>query len=902
MSTHDPGSDPASRGNEELRIQLLGGFRVVLGERVIEESEWRLRKAAGLLKLLALSERLQLHREQALELLWPDSEPRAAVNNLHGTLHALRRILRSDCQFVWLRLHGDVLSLGPVDRVWVDVRAFEAACIRTRGARDPAPYHAALQLYTGELLPADRYEDWAASRREQVHDKYLTLLVDLARLHEARQELRAAIEALRRVVASERSHEEAHTGLMRLYALSGQRHQALRQYGQMKDAMRRELDAEPEAESERLYRDIRSGLYPPRDSRSSIDPEDPTGPGLQHNLPVPLTSFIGREREIADVGHLLATTRLLTLIGTGGCGKTRLALEVARGSIPEYADGVWLVELAGLSDPHMVPGAVAGVLGITEDSGRGLMDALAHALRARKTLLVLDNCEHLLDACAHLAQTLLGSCPGVQILATSREALGASGELHWRVPSLAVPPAGTLPLADRLGEYGSVRLFVERAQHREPALDLSEDRDMQAVAEICRQLDGIPLAIELATARIPVLSVRQIAERLDDSLGLLTGGGRVAMPRHRTLRGALDWSYALLNEPERQLFAGLSVFAGGWTLEAAEPVGCAAAAGGPRSEDALELLSRLVDRSLVQVEVGQGPWIRYRLLESVRQYARERLEEGGGMEAARRAHARFFVVLAEEAEPELTGPQQAEWLARLEVEHDNARAALAQSLAVGEVEVGARLVAALWRFWWVHGHLSEGREWLGRVLASPCEIPDRVRARALRGASVLAWAQTDYEKAVPLMEQSIALFREVEDADGTANALSNLGTILSSRGDYEGARRRQEEGLDLNRALGNKRGLSLSLANLGDTASYLGDHQAARQYWEETLPLDRELGDLHGVAITVNNLGLLARDVGDLDQARARIDEAVGLFRPLSARSALAQALEGLADVHAHRC
>ena len=900
MLTHDPGPEPGSGGTEGLRIRLLGGFEVSVGGRVVEDSAWRLRKAAALLKLLALSERYQLHRDQALELLWPEAEPKAAANNLRGILHALRRILTSTGQPVWLRLQEDLITLGPADQVWVDVRAFEAACAGARGASEPAPYYAALQLYTGELLPADRYEDWAASRREQVRDLYLSLLLDLARLHEARQELQPAIEALRRVVEGERAHEEAHTALMRLYALTGQRHQALRQYGQLRDALGRELDAEPAAASERLYRDIRSGQFPPRGSQSHGTPAEHTGTSPRHNLPAPLTSFIGREREVTEVGRLLATTRLLALTGTGGCGKTRLALEVARGSIPGYADGVWLVELAGLSDPRLVPRAVSGVLGVAEDAERPLVDTLSDALRSKRMLLVLDNCEHLLDACAHLAQTLLRSCPGVRVLATSREALGVGGELRWRVPSLSVPPADTTPLADKFGQYGSVQLFVERARHREPTLDLSDTEDMRAVAEICRRLDGIPLAIELATARIPVLSVRQIAGRLHDALGLLSSGGRMAVPRQQTLRGVLDWSYALLSEPERQLFARLSVFAGGWTLEAAESVGRSSTAGGQDTEDVLELLSRLVDRSLVQVDAGHGGVIRYRLLESIRQYASEQLAERGESEALRHKHGQFFVALAEEAEPELIGPRQGEWLARLEAEHDNIRAALAWALRGGEVEAAARIAAALWRSWWVHGHLSEGREWLRRVLAAG-EISPRVRARALRGAGVLAWAQTDFEEAVPLMEQSIAVFREEDDADGIANALSNLGTFLSSRGDYEGARRRQEEGLTVSRVLGNKRGLSLSLSNLGDTAYYLGDHDGARQYWEETLPLDREIGDLHGVAITVNNLGLLARDVGDLDLAKIRIDEAVDLFRQLNARSALAQALEGLADLHARK-
>ncbi|HSH79730.1 MAG TPA: BTAD domain-containing putative transcriptional regulator, partial [Herpetosiphonaceae bacterium] len=543
-----------------LHIQLLGGFRVLLGERAIAESDWRLRKAAGLFKLLALAPNHQIHRERVLERLWPDLEPRTATNNFHRTLHALRRILEPDRPSTWLRLQDDLLTLGQPGQVWVDVQAFEAACATARGACAPAPYYAALELYAGELLPADRYEDWAASRREHLHDLYLGLLLDLARLHEARQELPAAIDALRRVVEGEPAHEEAHTGLMRLYARSGQRHQALRQYGQLRDALLRELDAEPEEESKRLYQEIRSGLFPPRVSQSPVAPVAGDVPAPRHNLLAPLTSFVGREHELAEVGRLIATTRLLTLIGTGGCGKTRLALEVARGAVAAYEDGVWLVELAGLSDPGLVPRAVAGVLGVREDADRSLLDSLADAVRSRQLLLVLDNCEHLLDACAQLVETLLSSSPELRVLATSREALGTRGELQWRVPSLSVPPETSLPHLERLNRYASVALFLARARFRQPALDLTQE-NAPAVLQICRQLEGIPLAIELAAARASALPLEEIAARLDNSLGLLTGGGRLAAARHKTLRGVFDWSYELLSEAERQLFARVSVFA-----------------------------------------------------------------------------------------------------------------------------------------------------------------------------------------------------------------------------------------------------------------------------------------------------------------------------------------------------
>ncbi len=896
MTRREPGSALLSGDAEGVRIQLLGGFRVTVGERIIEESEWRLRKAASLLKLLALSPKHQLHRERVLELLWPDLEPAAAANNLHRTLHALRRILAPDRQSTWLRLQDDILTLGSSGQLSVDVQAFEAAYSAARRTRDPAPYYTALELYTGELLPADRYEDWAASRREHLHDMYLGLLLELARLHEARQELPAAIEALRRVVESEPSHEEAHTSLMRLYALSGQRHQALRQYAQLRDALRRELDAEPEADSEQLYQEIRSGVFPPRASQYPAAPVVQTGPAPRHNLPAPLTSFVGREQEVAEVGRLLATTRLLTLIGTGGCGKTRLALEVARGSVAAYADGVWLVELAGLSDPGLVPRTVAGALGVREDPDRPLIDVLTDALRSRRMLLVLDNCEHLLDACAHLAETLLSSCPDLRVLATSRESLGAGGELHRRVPSLSVPSETSPPPVERLTEYGSVRLFVERARFRQPALELTRG-NAPAVLDICRRLEGIPLAIELAAARASALPPEQIAARLGNSLGLLTGGGRLTAPRHKTLRGVFDWSYELLGEAERGLFARLSVFAGGWDLSAAEAVG---AVGERERAEILDLLSHLVDKSLVLAEPGGSGTVRYRLLEPVRQYAREKLEERGEADDTSLRHATFFLALAEQAEPELTGHQQTEWLQRLETEHDNLRAALSWTLEHNEPELAARLAGALWRFWYTRGHVTEGRRWLERALSDPEAVWVSARAKALRGAGVLAYAQADGEQAVSSLEESVTVYREIEDKQGLAGALGNLGVVVTVRGDYERARALHEESLVLSRGIGSRGGIALSVSNLGEVAYYQGDYEAAKAYWEEALHLGREARNL-SFGVTLNNLGGVVTILGDYERAAAVYEEAVALFRELGAKYGLAPSLQNLARLRLWR-
>ena len=454
-----------------------------------------------------------------------------------------------------------------------------------------------------------------------------------------------------------------------------------------------------------------------------------------------------------EVEFELATTRLLTLTGAGGSGKTRLALEVARALSEAYPDGVWLVELAPLSEEALVPKAVADALAVPERPQEPLADTLAVVLRDRQLLLVLDNCEHLIEAAAGLVDALLDSCPRVRILATSREGLGLEGELRWAIAPLSMPEPGRTPSSEELEGYESVRLFVERARGRDPAFS-SKPHNAVAMAEVCKRLEGIPLAIELAAARTGTLSVEQIAQRLTGSLKLLTGGTRTAVNRHRTLKEALDWSYDLLSEAEKKLFGRLSTFAGGWTLKAAETVG---AGGGVGEEDVLDLLSGLVEKSLVVTRESDEGVVRYRLLEPISQYALEKLEERGEVEAARHAHAAYFLALSERAEPELMGMEPGTWLAALGGEVGNLRAALCWALDADRgpgderVETGLRLANALARYWDTQGP-DEGRRWLERGLARGAEVPPPVRAKALGEAGFVAVYEGD-----PRLELRVAL-------------------------------------------------------------------------------------------------------------------------------------------------
>ncbi len=656
------------------------------------------------------------------------------------------------------------------------------------------------------------------------------------------------------------------------------------------------------------------------------------------NLPIQLSSFVGRERELAQARGLLASSRLVTLTGAGGCGKTRLAIRLAAELVAEFPNGVWLVELGALSDSNLVAQSVASGLGLGEEPGHSLLDTLTDYLRGKHLLLLLDNCEHLIAACAQLAEVLLQACPNLRILATSREALGIAGENPLAVPPLAVPNPGALApdeadLPSRLLTYEGVRLFVDRAVAIHPEFTLT-NANAQAVAQICHRLDGIPLAIELAAARVKALSVEQIAARLDDRFRLLTGGSRTALPRHQTLQALIDWSYDLLSKPERVLLRRLSVFAGGWTLEAGEGV---CPSDGIEATDVLDLLTRLVERSLVLVERRNGE-ARYRMLDTIRQYARAKILEAGEAEQIRTRHLDFFLRLAEEAEPELRGLEQPTWLRRLETEYDNLRVALDWSQGSAESESGLRLAGALFRFWLLRGHVDEGRHWLeGTLSRADPTLRTTARAKALRGAGFLAighgnlpagrsrseqslaisrelgepegiadslhglgraaYFQGDYPAARSLFEESLAVSRSVNYAWGCANALYRVGMVSMIQGDYPQARPHFEESATIFRELGDKWSLSYSLSALGEEAFRRGHYDLARTVLEESLEFFRELGSKSGIAMSLSELGWLALSQGDFLTARARLEESLALRQEMGYRVGVAIALNLLGDV-----
>ncbi len=632
------------------------------------------------------------------------------------------------------------------------------------------------------------------------------------------------------------------------------------------------------AHAEHLYQVLHPGLptdFPPIRSVAT----------RSIGLPRRLTSFIGRETEIEEVRRLLATTRLLTVVGIGGAGKTRLALQVADRMVEEQAHGVYLVELAQVTDPGLVVQTIAASLGVREDPGRPLIESLKSHLQTRQMLLVLDNCEHLVDAVAGLATELLGAAPGLRLLCTSREALAVAGEAAWRIPSLSVPDPRGLTDRNTLESVEAVRLFVERASEVVPGFVLT-DQNAAAITQICRRLDGIPLAIELAASRVRVLTPDQIAARLDDRFRLLAGGSRTAMPRQQTLKAAMDWSYDLLTPQEAAVLRRLAVFSRGCTLDAAEAV---CAADGVGSSEVLDLLTRLVDKSLVVVE-EEDCENRYRLLETVKQYGRDKLVEFGEATAVRHRHLEWFLTLAERAGPKLRTAEQLEWLNQLDAEYDNIRGALEWALESAHEEVPARMAESLWWFWTLRGHITEGREWLNKTLARAKE-PSRVRALTLATAGLLAFFAADYPGATALGQESLAIGRDLGDGDATGYALAVLAMVAGARGEYERATSLAEESLGLTTASGHPWEKGAVASILGSFAFQVGDFARAERLLREGLSVFKNLGDRWGIANALQWLGLLSRSRGDYARAAEMLEESLALSRQLGHNWGIASTL-----------
>jgi predicted ATPase len=614
----------------------------------------------------------------------------------------------------------------------------------------------------------------------------------------------------------------------------------------------------------------------------------------RHNLPLQLTRFIGREKVIDEVKALTSAQRLVTLIGTGGAGKTRLSLQVAFDLLDTFTDGAWFVELAPINDAALITQTVATAIGLHEEPGQSIGATLTDRLRTRKALLILDNCEHLVQAAAKFADGLLHACSDLHLIASSREGLGVTGEVLYRVPPLAVPDPKNLPQLNEMAQYEAVRLFVDRAASVKPGFALT-DQNAEPVAQICARLDGIPLAIELAAARAKTLMPDQIAARLDDRFRLLTGGSRTALPRQQTLRAAIDWSFDLLSAEERTLMQRLSVFAGGWTLESAEAV---CAGDGIDDYAVLDLIDSLLNKSMIAADLEHGREARYRMLDTIREYARDRLNETNAAERVRQQHFDFFLKLAEAAEPKLMrGRDQASWLDRLEIDHANFRAALEWSISANHIEQAMQLAAALGSFWNERGYFQEGRQWLEAGINQRERSPKDVQAQTLRAAARLAGRRGDFDRAEVYAQESVALWRELGDRAQLARALNTLAAVRSERGDVAGSVAFNEEVLQISRELNDEWGVAQALSDVGWSAVFMGEYARGTPLLEESLALQRKHQDTFGIAWSALALGVARFLQCEIDQSAALMAESVRLFGALQNQWYVAGCLEVFAGI-----
>ena len=886
----------------------------------------------ALLAALVLHAGSWLSVERLVDLLWGERPPATAATIVHGSVAGLRRVLEparergNPARLLVTRPTGYALEVHPEQ---VDALHFERLLAEGRRHLDSDPDRAsdvlteALALWRGPALSGVE-EDFARAAAVRLEELRLDAL-------EARIEADLALGRHREVVAELEGLVARHPLRERLWAhrmvalyRCGRQAEALAAYQTLRRTLAEELGVEPGRELHRMELAVlqhHPSLEVPR-------------PRPRPGLPAPLSSFVGRGTERQEVAVLLGAGRLVTLTGPGGSGKTRLAVEVAREVTDRFPAGAWLVDLAPLSTSALVVEAVAEALGVRVEPGRALLDTLAASLAVREGLLVLDNCERVVDACAVLAQELLTASERTRVLATSREPLGVPGEAVYPVPPLAVPDEED-PW-NRVAASEAVRLFAARAAAARPGFAVTES-NAHLIGEVCRRLDGIPLALELAAARVATMPLRRIADRLDDRFRLLDSATRATPSRHRSLAAAVAWTYDLLAEEERLLFERLSVFAGGFTLDAVEAI---AAGDDVASDDAAEVLSRLVARSLVQLEPGAGGEARYRLLETSRQYGRERLEEQAMAGHLQQRHARHYLSVAEEAEPRLYQAGSRPWLERLQADHDNFRAALEWSFSLGgDPEVGARLVGLLWDAWDLRGARGEGLHWVEAGLRVIGVDRPRERAKLLSAGALFHLGRGEFDAVEMMAAEELALARAARDRCWEGDALALLATVAWARGEFSRAQRQYGDAIaasldagDLWRAsmaetqlarlhrdrgdlaqaeavagqalahadhLGEDVALGLALDLLASLAHRRGDAATARGLVEEALGHYRAVGYREGEASALHLAGRLALQTGDREAARFAFDQALELCRRVGHRGGMAAGLEGRARVAA---
>ena len=884
---HTPATSRNDSGQQPpLRIQTFGGLAVWCGSEHVPDKRWNRKKATALLGILLSQPDLRMHREELFELLWPDTAIDSAEARLWSTLHQLRQILdRPDAQGSHLCWRGDQLLLrldaeSDATRArldGLDTFEFERLAATALAGRDVQACRQALECYgdTGGYLPRFIYEDWAVKRREHLQNRLIAVLFHGAALLQEQGATDEAERCIERILAINPANEMAACTLMTLLRMQGRSVDGLRIYRKLELELE-DLGVQPDPETRSLRDQLEAALQ----TRPAVEVL-PARPDIAilTNLPRPISSFVGRRQEQLKVVNLLKTSRLVTLTGTGGVGKTRLAEAVGSAQLCAYRDGVWLAELAALpvgatSTQVLLCQTVARALGVVEKAGEPLIQTVTAFLHRRELLLVLDNCEHLAHECAELVHSLLSTCPRLTVLATSREPLNIAGETAWLVPPLAIPDDNQIR-ADAVAQSEAVQLFLARAQAKRPDFVLSAS-NAETVAQVCKQLEGIPLSLELAAARLMMLSVDQIAARLNDRLRLLTGGSRTALPRHHSLRATLHWSYNLLNEPERVLLRRLSVFAGGCDLDGIETV---CAGDGIEPESIVDVIGSLVNKSLLLAEPSDQQ-VRYRLMEMVRQYGHEHLVAWGEDEPIRERHCIWYTLLAEQARAQLRGPEQLRWLNRLELEHDNVRAALEWSIGQPDRhDYGLRLAGAIWQFWHMRNYQTEGRSWLERVLRASEGVLGAgalaLRAEALSGAGGLAYTQSDYKQAIVLLEESLRCAQGVGDSAIEARALLYLANIDGQVGNYEQALTKYRASLRIFRERDDISNTASALYNIGVTLLYLEEYEEAHRTLEESLQIWHPMEYCLGMSMVLKNQACIRRRQGRIEHARIAIEESL---------------------------
>ncbi len=868
-----------------LSLQLLGPPRF---ERDGASIRMPRRKVLALLAYLAVTGEPR-DRDALAELLYPGLGRERSGADFRHTLSFLLRAIGEG----WLEIDRGGVALPDRRGLAVDVRRF-----RTLAAGDEPALTEAARLYRGDLLSgfflrdSPAFEDWQLFERETLRKRYASVLERLVRLQEGSGRPEAAVEYARSALALDPIDEAAHRLLMRLYCGTGQRAAALRQYEVCRAVLAKELGEQPDERTEALREAIQrrraagGGPAPAREPRPAAAREPSPRPAT---LPAGPAALVGREKELAEVLDLIGRGdgRVLTLTGPGGTGKTALAVKAAEDLAGRFPDGVFFVDLSALEEPAQVVPAIAATLDVRESRGQAvpLFDLLAATLGRRKVLLVLDNFEHVAEAAGRVA-ALAAACPGLEALVTSRESLHIRDAREYPVPPLRVPDPAASRSADHLAGYAAVRLLVERAVTARPDFTLT-DSNAAAVEEICAGLDGLPLAIELAASRLRVLSPQDLASRLSDRLRLLGAGPPDLPARQRTLRGAIEWSYDLLDGSEKRLFARLAVFAGGFAPRAAEEV-CGDAGGA----DVLEGLVSLAEKNLLRREEASGE-SRLRMLETIGEYARLRLRESGEAAAVADRHAAYYLRLAETGEAGLDGPEHAVWLARLEVENANLRAAVERFLAAGRGEDALRLAAALRWYWYRGGRFSEGRGILERSLEQPA-APSRAHARALDALGWIAFVQGDWTRARALYERSLAEARELSQRSVEASALAYLGVVERWLGERTAGTAHGKQAVAVAREVGDPVCLARALISAYATTGGRFEGRSPRAELEEAARISREAGFRWGEAHALNGLGDLLRETGDHRGARPVYEAALAGFREVEDPWMVAWTLEGL--------